>query len=205
MNDWLNEWMSEWMPECTWWGPDSSENRWSPSRCLMASTMVSRFCLEVVSLIWVRMYCLKKKLLNYIRKVNMERKIGVRIRRKRKFCNFKQQFWQFFSANLDNFIPPILTIFYHLFWQFISHQFWPIPSRTRIATLSDDLKVQWLIVPGSACFWVLNTGDLYRLGTVVRELRETGEVFNLHLVPVLHLHTQDVDWLIRKIGRWLIN
>ena len=34
----------------------------------------------------------KKKLLSYIRKVNMERKIGVRIRRKRKFGNFKQQF-----------------------------------------------------------------------------------------------------------------
>ena len=28
----------------TWCGPDSSENRWSPSRCRIASTIVSRFC-----------------------------------------------------------------------------------------------------------------------------------------------------------------
>ena len=28
----------------TWCGPDSSEKRWSPSRCRIASTIVSRFC-----------------------------------------------------------------------------------------------------------------------------------------------------------------
>jgi hypothetical protein len=42
----------------TWWGPDSSEKRWSPSRCRMASTIVSRFCLLVLSHIWVTIYCL---------------------------------------------------------------------------------------------------------------------------------------------------
>ena len=39
----LYSWLYVWTFTWWWW---SSENKWSPSRCLIASTIESRFCLE---------------------------------------------------------------------------------------------------------------------------------------------------------------